>query len=52
VKKERAGRLLNGLGGEKQKWLVCSRMIDKRFLTIQGDVLLGAAFITYLSAFT
>lgn len=27
-------------------------MIAKKFLTIQGDVLLGAAFITYLSAFT
>lgn len=43
---------MNGLGGEKQKWLVCNRMIAKKFLTIQGDVLLGAAFITYLSAFT
>jgi dynein heavy chain len=27
-------------------------MIDKKFVTIQGDVLLGAAFITYLSALT
>jgi dynein heavy chain, axonemal len=52
VKKDRAGKLLNGLGGEKQKWLVCNRMIDKRFVTIQGDVLLGAAFITYLSPFS
>ena len=52
LKKERATKLLNGLGGEKQKWLVCNRMIAKKFLTIQGDVLLGAAFITYLSAFT
>jgi dynein heavy chain len=52
VKKERAAKLLNGLGGERQKWLVCNRMIDKRFVTIQGDVLLGAAFITYLSGFT
>ncbi len=52
VKKDRAGKLLNGLGGEKQKWLVCNRMIDKRFVTIQGDVLMGAAFITYLSPFT
>ena len=34
VKKERATKLLNGLGGEKQKWLVCNRMIAKKFLTI------------------
>ena len=52
TKKERATKLLTGLGGEKQKWLVCNRMIAKKFLTIQGDVLLGAAFITYLSSFT
>lgn len=52
VKKERAAKLLSGLGGERQKWLVCSRMIDKKFVTIQGDVLIGAAFITYMCAFT
>lgn len=52
VRKERAAKLLSGLGGERQKWLVCNRMIDKKFVTIQGDVLLGAAFITYLSGFT
>jgi len=27
-------------------------MIAKKFLTIQGDVLLGAAYVAYLSAFT
>ena len=34
LKSERANKLLNGLGGEKQKWLVCNRMIAKKFLTI------------------
>jgi dynein heavy chain len=34
LKKERATKLLNGLGCEKQKWLVCNRMIAKKFLTI------------------
>jgi dynein heavy chain len=52
LKKERATKLLNGLGGEKQKWLVCNRMIAKKFLTIQGDIILGTAFIVYLSSFT
>jgi len=52
VKQERANKLLAGLGGEKQKWLVCNRMIAKKFITIQGDVLMGAAFMTYLSSFT
>lgn len=34
LRKDRATKLLSGLGGEKQKWLVCNRMIAKKFLTI------------------
>ena len=51
-RKRRADTLLRSLVTEKQKWLVCARMLDNKFANIIGDVLLGAAYITFLPGFT
>ena len=50
--KRRAETLLKGLSAEKQKWVVCTRMLSGKYDTVQGDVLIAAAFITMGSAFT
>lgn len=43
---------MRGLSAEKQKWIVCQRMLDTKYSTVSGDVVLGAAMITYGGAFT
>jgi dynein heavy chain len=50
--KRRAETLLKGLSAEKQKWVVCTRMLSGKYDTVQGDVLIAAAFITMGGAFT
>ena len=52
IKKRRADILLRGLSSEKQKWIVCTRMLSGKYLTVSGDVLLSAAFISLLPGFT
>ena len=48
VRKKRADLLLRGLRAEKQKWVVCIRMLASKFHSVAGDVLLTSGFITLL----
>lgn len=52
VRKKRADQLLRGLGAEKQKWIVCTRMLAAKYTTVTGDVLLSAGYIALLGGFT
>ena len=51
IRKKRADHLLKGLSAEKQKWMVCMRMLSSKNNTVIGDVLLSSGFITLLSGF-
>ena len=51
-RKRRADILLRSLASEKQKWLVCSRMLQGKYRNVAGDVILSAAYITFLAGFT
>ena len=50
--RSKASKLLDALGGEKQKWRVANRVIDTRFETLEGDCLVGAGVMIYLAQFT
>ena len=50
--KSKAARLLNELSGEKQKWQVCEDVANEQLLNIEGDSLVSAAMVNYLSPFT
>lgn len=52
VKLERAKQLLSGLSGEKERWLVSLEELEQKLTTIVPDVLLSAALIAYMGAFT
>ena len=43
---------MKGLSAEQQKWVVCTRMLNSKYETVQGDVLLAAGFITMAGGFT
>jgi dynein heavy chain len=51
-RKKRADLLLKGLGAEKQKWIVCTRMLAAKYTTVTGDVLLSAGYISLLGGFS
>lgn len=51
-RKRRADILLKSLATEKQKWMVCLRMLTGKSQNLGGDVMLAAAYITLLSGFT
>uniref|UniRef100_A0A8B9MHC5 Dynein axonemal heavy chain 3 n=1 Tax=Accipiter nisus TaxID=211598 RepID=A0A8B9MHC5_9AVES len=48
----RAEQLINGLGGEKDRWTEAARLLGIRYVDLIGDVLLSSGTITYLGAFT
>ena len=48
----RAEKLIGGLGGEKDRWTENAEMLAGRYINIIGDVLLSAAMVAYLGAFT
>jgi dynein heavy chain len=48
IRKKRADLLLRGLRAEKQKWVVCIRMLAQKYHSVAGDVLLTSGFITLL----
>ena len=52
TRKRRADVLLKGLSAEKQKWIVCTRMLAAKYTTVTGDVLLSAGYITLLGGFS
>jgi len=51
IRKQRADILLKGLSAEKQKWIVCTRMLSSKYTTVTGDVLLSAGYITLIGGF-
>lgn len=51
IRKKRADLLLRGLSAEKQKWVVCIRMLAQKYHSVAGDVLLTSGFITLLGGF-
>ncbi|RKO89233.1 dynein heavy chain and region D6 of dynein motor-domain-containing protein [Blyttiomyces helicus] len=52
VKLSRAGKLISGLGGEKQRWALSVDQLDTKINNIIGDILLAAGAIAYLGPFT
>lgn len=51
-KLDRAEKLIGGLGGEKDRWTENARALSDKYVNITGDVLLSAAVVAYLGAFT
>jgi len=51
-KMDRAGELLGGLGGEKDRWNQVAKDLGKRYVSLTGDVLISSGVIAYLGAFT
>ena len=49
--KSKAAKLLNELQGEKQKWEVCKSVAENNLENLEGDVILAAGLVVYLSAF-
>ncbi|KXS21750.1 hypothetical protein M427DRAFT_107149 [Gonapodya prolifera JEL478] len=52
VKLSRAGKLITGLGDEKQRWAETVKTLDKRIVSIVGDVVIASGAIAYLGPFT
>ncbi|KAJ3395883.1 Dynein heavy chain 1, axonemal [Lobulomyces angularis] len=52
VKLSRAGKLIFGLGGEKQRWATTVDQLDIKISNIVGDILLAGGAIAYLGPFT
>ena len=51
-KLDRANRLIGGLGGEKTRWSEMTADLKEMYNNLTGDVLISAALISYLGAFT
>ena len=51
-KLERAEKLIGGLGGEKNRWTKNEEMLSEQLYNVTGDVLLSAALVAYMGAFT
>ena len=51
ILKSKAARLLNELGGEKQKWRVCKEVAENNLVNLEGDSLIAASMVTYLAPF-
>ncbi|KAJ3159379.1 Dynein heavy chain 1, axonemal [Geranomyces michiganensis] len=52
VKLTRAGKLISGLGGEKQRWALTVENLDTKITNVIGDILLASGAIAYLGPFT
>ena len=52
IKLERARALLEGLGGERERWADSLDEVESNLTTIVPDVLLSSAIVAYLGAFT
>ena len=50
--RDSAEKLIGGLGGEKDRWTHNARVLLEDYFNITGDVLLSAAVVAYLGAFT
>ena len=48
----RAVQLIEGLGGEKDRWTDQARKLGERYIQLTGDILLSAGVVAYLGPFT
>jgi dynein heavy chain len=48
----RAHELLNGLGGEKERWLIFAQDLADRYKRLTGDILTASGLLAYLGPFT
>ncbi|XP_044001725.1 dynein axonemal heavy chain 12 [Aphidius gifuensis] len=48
----RAEKLINGLGGEKDRWLNSAKNLQISYDTLPGDLLISCGMIAYLGPFT
>ncbi|CAG0907579.1 unnamed protein product, partial [Darwinula stevensoni] len=51
-KLDRAEKLIEGLGGEKERWSRAAHALGEKYDNIMGDVLMAAAVVAYLGPFT
>ncbi|MEQ2170598.1 Dynein heavy chain 7, axonemal [Goodea atripinnis] len=51
-KLERAEQLIGDLGGEKTRWSQMAFSLGKLYNNLTGDILISAAIVAYLGAFT
>ncbi|XP_042223547.1 dynein axonemal heavy chain 3-like [Homarus americanus] len=51
-KRDRSERLIGGLGGERDRWSNEAQQLSESLENIVGDVLIAAAIVAYLGAFT
>ncbi|CAG0883773.1 unnamed protein product [Cyprideis torosa] len=51
-KLDRAEKLIDGLGGEKERWSRTASTLAEKYDNITGDVLISAAIVAYLGPFT
>jgi len=51
-KLDRAGRLINGLGGEKGRWQDTVKLLTKQLEHVVGDALCAAASVAYIGPLT
>jgi len=52
IKLIRAEKLINGLGGEKERWTNMTHTLNSTYHNIVGDVLLSSSVVAYLPPFT
>ena len=52
VKLERAETLINGLGGERDRWVISAAQLGEAYENLTGDMLIAAGMISYLGTFT
>ncbi|KAM8971996.1 dynein axonemal heavy chain 3-like [Pelodytes ibericus] len=52
LKLDRAEKLINGLGGEKERWTNIVLQLEDTYQNVVGDLLLSAGIVAYLGSFT
>ena len=50
-KLERAGKLVSGLGGERERWEGSVAILEENIEYLLGDCLIAAAFLSYVGPF-
>lgn len=48
----RAEKLISGLGGEKNRWMMAAANLQSSYDTLPGDILISCGMIAYLGPFT
>ena len=52
IKLDRAGKIINGLEGEKTRWTATVERLEKEYGLLIGNSLVGAGMVAYSGAFT